>query len=286
MPPKEVSSKQETVVAEATLENSFLTRDKLLKKRGAKVVIWGNYGIGKSYFALTFPPPVYVISTEGGVDQLLHHFPDKDIKIMECSEPYTPAPITKKTGKEDERPAAVDPLLSLKQFDKATLLLKDVQKGTIVVDSGSDLWEWWGAWIEYNADKYTQSGNMMRTEWGKANTRYKWMLMRLISRPVNFVMTLRSQNIYSGDGKETSQEKFSGQKNTPFIPDMVIHLEKKATPKIDAGGKVTGSNISRVGTLTKLRFNDIFNNTIVMQNPTYDILKESLKGKVPDQVFE
>jgi len=286
MPAQEVSSKQETVVAEATLDNSFLSRDKLLKKKGAKVVIWGGPGIGKSFFALTFPSPIYVVSTEFGVDQLLHHFPDKDIKIMECTEPYTPAPVTKKTGKEDERPAAVDPLLSLKQFDKATLLLKDVTEGTIVVDSGSDLWEWWGAWIEYNADKFVQSGNMMRTEWGKANTRYKWMLMRLISRPVNFVMTLRSQNIYSGDGKETSQEKFSGQKNTPFIPDMVIHLEKKATPKIDTAGKVTGSNISRVGTLTKLRFNDIYNNAIVMQNPTYDVLKESLKGKVPDQVFK
>jgi len=286
MPPKEISTKQETVVAEATLENSFLTRDKLLKKRGAKVYIWGSYGIGKSYFAFTFPQPIYVISTEFGVDQLLHHFPDKDIKIMECSEPYTPAPTTKHTGKTDERPAAVDPLLSLKKFDEATMLLKDVTEGTIVVDSCSDLWEWWGAWIEYNADKFTQSGQMMRTEWGKANTRYKWMLMRLFSRPVNVVMTGRSQNVYSGDGKETTVEKFSGQKNTPYIPDIVIHLEKKSTPKIDQSGKVTGSQITRTGTITKLRFNDIFNNTITMKDPTYDVLKESLKDKVPDQVFK
>ena len=62
------------------------------KRRGLKILVWGEQEVGKTYFGLSFPEPIYVISTEFGVSQLAHHFPDKDIRIMECSEPYTDKP--------------------------------------------------------------------------------------------------------------------------------------------------------------------------------------------------
>ena len=81
------------------------------QRRGLKVMIWGDTECGKTYFALSFPEPIYVISTEFGVSQLQHHFPDKDIRIMECSEPYTETP-----GKADEdEPFAIDPVRSLEK---------------------------------------------------------------------------------------------------------------------------------------------------------------------------
>jgi len=240
---------------EVTLDSAFLGRNKLLTKRGAKLYVWGTYGIGKTFLALSFPQPIYVISTEFGVAQLLHHYPDKDIRIMECTVPYTSSPGNTKTGKVDESVFTVDPEVSLRNVEKATELLKDVTEGTIVLDSGTDLWEWFSAWIDYNADKYTKSGQMMRTEWGKVNSKYKNLLMRLISRPVNFVMTGRSQAVYSSEGRETSAEKFSGQKNTPFIPDIVLHLRKEMRPNIDTKtGKVTGNIEERSATVEKNRF--------------------------------
>lgn len=275
--PKEVS----LVETEVSLDTAFKKREQI-QQTGAKVFIWGSYGIGKSYFALSFPEPIYVISTEFGVSQLLHHFPDKDIRIMECTETYTDAPIKKISGKEDTSLGATDPEVSLRNIEKATLLLKDVTKGTIVLDSGSDMWEFFSAWIDYNADKYTKSGQMMRTEWGKVNSKYKNILMRLISRPTNFVLTGRSQNVYSSDGKETQQEKFSGQKNTPFIPDLVLHLQRNKRPNIDSSGKVIGNIDERIATVEKNRFGEAGQ---VILDPTYNSLKDSLKDQVPEGVF-
>ena len=266
---------------EVTLDTAFVKREGLLRKGGVKAFIWGSYGIGKTFFSLSFPEPIYVISTEYGVTQLLNQFPDKDIRVMECTVPYTDAP--KKLGKVDEGLFATDPEVSLRNVEKATELLKDITKGTIVLDSGTDLWEWFSAWIDYNADKYTGSGTMMRTEWGKVNSKYKNLLMRLISRPVNFVMTGRSQKVYGGDGKESSEEKFSGQKNTPFIPDIVLHLEQRPKAKVDpASGKILGSSLERFATIEKNRFGESGQH---LTDPTYDSLKKLLDGKVPDYVF-
>ena len=91
---------------------------------------------------------------------------------MECSEPYTETP-----GKADEdEPFAIDPVRSLEKVELATEALKDVTKGTIVIDSVSDIWSWLGMWLHYNAQTSTskKSGKefMMRTEWQHANAKY------------------------------------------------------------------------------------------------------------------
>jgi hypothetical protein len=49
---------------EKRTEDIWLTPDKLQKKTGLKVLVWGEPETGKTHFALTFPPPVYVIDTE------------------------------------------------------------------------------------------------------------------------------------------------------------------------------------------------------------------------------
>jgi len=280
MPAKEITAQPEVA---ATTDELFVPAKKALLRRGVKVFVWGPYGVGKTHFALSFPEPIYVISTEFGVAQLLHQFPNKDIRIMECTEPYTDAPIKAKTGEVDDQPFAVDPILSLRKVEKATEALKDITKGTIVLDSGSDIWQWMGAWLEYNYDKATKSGQMMRTEWGKANARYKWILMRLLSRPVHFVLTSRSQNVYDSQGAMTQQEKFKAQAETPYFADIIIHMSKKAIPQIDiATGKVTGMTTQRIGEIEKCRFADI---TPTINDPTFDALKAALSSKVPAEVF-
>jgi len=282
MPAKEITKPPEVAVTE---ENLFVPAQKALQRSGVKAFVWGGYGVGKTYFALSFPQPIRVISTEFGVAQLLHHFPDKEIGIMECTEPYTEAPTKARTGQVDDQPFAVDPVVSLRKVEKASLALKNVQGGTIVLDSGTDLWSWLGAWIELTADKqYSKTGGMMRTEWSKANARYRTILMRLLSRPCHFVMTGRSQQVYDGQGNMTATEKFAAQKETPYFADIIIHLTKKPRQNVDVTtGKVTGTVIQRVGIVEKCRFADVNNMTIT--DPTYDNLKESLKGKIPKGVF-
>ena len=178
---KKVEKAKTTEVKKA--DDMFTPIKQVNKRRGLKVMIWGETECGKTYFALSFPEPIYVISTEFGVSQLQHHFPDKDIRIMECSEPYTETP-----GKaDDNEPFAIDPVKSLEKVELATEALKDITKGTIVIDSVSDIWSWLGMWLHYNAQTSTskKSGKefMMRTEWQHANAKYRWLIMRLLCAP-------------------------------------------------------------------------------------------------------
>jgi len=273
-----------TPPTENTIDTLFTSAKKVLQRTGVKAFVWGPPGVGKTHFALSFPPPIYAISTEFGVAQLLGQFPDKDIRIMECTEPYSEPAVIKRTGEADTQPFSVDPILSLKAVEKATEALKDVKEGTIILDSISDIWAWLGAWIEINADKQYKSGGMMRTEWGKANARYRTIIMRLISRPTNFVMTSRSQAVYDGTGNVTQQTKFKAQQETPYFADLIVKLDKKAQANVDiTTGKQTGFTMKRSGTIEKCRYGDVVNTGL--SDTTYDGLKKALKGVVSKEVF-
>ena len=148
------------------MTEGFIPIAEAVKHTGIKTLVWGPPGVGKSYFALSCPEPIRVISTEGGISQLYKQFEGKDIQVMECSEPYTePLEIQ---GKKDTDPFSVDPVVSLEKIDAATMALKDVKDGTIVVDSISDIWEWMGIWLKAKAKMHqaaSGSDYMMRTDW-------------------------------------------------------------------------------------------------------------------------
>ena len=275
MPVAEIVKKQDEA---PTLENTFVKAKDIKKIKKLKIAIWSKPGLGKSYFAMSCPEPVWIISTEPeSIEPLLVHFPDKDIRIVQCSKPYTDAPVNKRTGVVDTELGATDPEISLREFEKVTLLLKDIKEGTIVIDSISDLWDWFSAWIDYNADKYTKSGQMMRTEWGKVNSKYKTFINRLMSRPVHFVFTARSENVYGEGGKETSKTKLSGQKRTEYIPNIVVELVNKPTQVIDKStGQIQSSKLQVVGIIRKGRglSEDAVGKEIV--RPTFDSLIEEL----------
>lgn len=260
---------------EPTIENTFIKSKDIVQTRKLKMLVWSKQGLGKTYLALSAAhEPIYVISTEPeSVEPLLVHFPDKDIRIVQCSKPYADAPTNKKTGVVDTEVGATDPELSLREFEKVTMLLKDIKEGTIVIDSISDLWEWFVAWIDYNADKYTQSGQMMRTEWGKVNSKYKVFINRLLSRPVDFIMTARSENLYVEGGKETTRTKMTGQKRTPYMPNIILELVQKPRPVIDTKtGKVLRQEVKTVGIIQKGRGLDLEAVGKEIERPTYEKL--------------
>ena len=249
------------------------------------MMIWGPTAVGKSYFALTCPEPVYVISTEFGVAKLYKHFPGRDIKVLECAEPYTD-PI-KKQGVEDTDPFSVDPVKSLEKVEAATEALKDIQKGTIVVDVVSDIWEWMGTWLKANAKLHQSAGGteyMMRTDWQDANARYKWLIMRLLSRPCHVVLTARSQGVYDDKGNMTTKTKAAAQKNTEYWVDFVASITLGSGDKVGPDGKVIRGKPVRTANITKCRFNgDLIGETIT--DITFDSMKETIGDQVPDEVF-
>ena len=280
MPPEK--QKQTTMV---TAKSSIFTPIAQAQKRlGAKILLWGPPGVGKSFGALSFPEPIKVLSTEYGVSQLGHHFPNKDIKILECAEAYTDKPVDA-SGNVIDTPFVTDPLKSLELIEAGVQECKDMTEGTIIVDSVTDIWSWLGAWIKLTAVMHQSKSSgkeyMMRTDWQEANAKYKVILMRLLSRPCNVVFTARSGVVYDGSGNVTAETKPKCQQETPYFMDIVVSMSQ--APKVDTkSGMITGESI-RTSTISKCRFADIGNMTI--EDLTYDKLKSALKPLVPSEVF-
>ncbi len=283
MPPEEVVI-QET--KDPTVEDLFTPIEQAAARRGVKAFFWGEWKTGKTYSSLTFPGDVYVVDTEGGTAPLKQHFKGRNINIMHCGKPFGEKPTYKSSGKEEDKPFAVDPVLSLREVEKATLALanKDWSNGgTIIVDSVSDIWEWIQSWLKYNA-KYSTSAKsgkefMMQTEWQHANAMYRVILDRLLKLPVHVVLTSRSAPIYQ-DGQITQATKAKAQANTQYWVDVIVKFARRPMP--ESPGSTTMVN-KRVATIESSRYGDPANPSI--EDFTYEKLKTAFEGLAPEGVF-
>ena len=62
----------------------------------------------------------------------------------------------------DTKTVEVDPIQSIEALEKALTALRTLEKGTVVIDSVSDVWAWMQAWLEVVASKKTASGQPYR----------------------------------------------------------------------------------------------------------------------------
>lgn len=274
------------VAKKPTVDSLFTKASTVDSRRGVKLLVWGEPEVGKTFFALSCPEPIYVISTEFGVHQNLHHFKNKDIRIMECSEPYAEKPIDQK-GQVNDEPFEADPVASLLKVEAATEALKDITQGTIVVDSVSDIWSWLATWMKYHADmKQSAKGKeyMMRTEWQDANAKYRWLIMRLLSRPCHVVLTSRSGAVYDSTGNATTMTKAKAQGETSYFIDISVHMQKMVMPTFDANKVQNGMVTKKIATVEKCRFHSV--NNMQIEDLTFDKLKTQLAPFVPQEVFD
>jgi len=232
--------------------------------KSVKVAGWGPPEAGKSYFAMTFPEPIYIIDNELAATAVAHqHFPDKDIRIYEVKiiDPATDLPR---------------PLLCLDEMENAIKSLKDVKTGTIVVDTITDYWSWMGTFVETTAEvRYKKTGKAMRTEWGKANERYKYFVMRLLAmKTVNTVILAQSKRQFDSKGTELAARAPKWQFATPHM----THLEVRFW-KVTEEGRMKYN-----ATIQKCRWNRAFNKTV--ENLTYPMLIKILRDDLKVKVFQ
>jgi len=193
------------------------------------------------------------------VSPLLHHpeFKDKEIHVFEACV-------------LDTETVEVDPIKSIEALEKAITSLKSLKKGTVVIDSVSDVWQWLLAWLEVVATKRTQSGGIYRFEYGKANQRYRKLILRLLAQPINVVLTAHVGDVYDKSGQTTGAKVPKTQKTTMHMIDIGLYAQKR----YDAVAK----SWKYVSTLRKCRFKRSFEATI--DDVTYDKLVEFLKEEL------
>jgi hypothetical protein len=271
----------------------FVSSKEAQSLTGIKILYWGEFGTGKTYDACTFPGPIHILSTEFGCAPIVSQTGREDIFRLECTDPFTEKP-KRANGEEDDEPFATDPVESLNKVEEATEWLYqaykngDIKGGTVIIDSISDIWAWLANWLDYIAKKQQSKSSgkeyMMRTEWQKANAKYKWILMRLLALPCNLVMTARSSPVYDGQGNVTASSKPKAQGETSYYVDVVAHLTNEVVNDVGQDGKVSGSKIVRACTIEKCRLGDVPGD-LHMKDGTYESLKEALSDFVPKGTF-
>jgi len=263
-----------------TVDALFQPIDEVEEGEGLKILIYGKPETGKTYFALSFPEPLHVISTEFGVKKLRHHFPDKDIKLMECNVPFAEKPTDRK-GNVIDTPFNTDPETSLKKIEAASFALEQIRGGTIIVDSGSDIWSWLSLYLgnigERSISAKTGEEYIKGTEWAKINEAYRILVNRFNSLPCHFIITARQ--------KEDLEHNvtFKAAKDLDHFVDLTIHLEKLPRPIPGQEGKFT---YIRQATVAKCRYQSL--NNMQIQDITFDKLKTSITTLDPalKSIFE
>jgi hypothetical protein len=265
---------------EISSSDIFKNIDEVEEGEGLKCIVYGKPETGKTYFALSFPEPIYVISTEFGVKKLRHHFPGKDIKLLECNVPFAEKPTDRK-GNVIDTPFNTDPETSLKKVEAASFALEKIKGGTIVIDSASDIWSWLSLYLgnvgERSVSKKTGEEFIKGTEWAKINEAFRILVNRFNSLPCHLVICSRQKEDLEGN------VSIKASKDIDHFVDISIHLEKIPRGIPGQEGKFT---YVRQGTIEKCRYQSL--NNLQVQDITFDKLKKEIVDLDPSlsSIFE
>ncbi|MFB6282549.1 MAG: AAA family ATPase [Halobacteria archaeon] len=229
------------------------------RDRRYKVLVWGPPGLFKTHFGYTSPEPVAIIDTERKADDIAHKFADKNIQIWQPENFH-------------EAQDALQEALDWLQW----YLDNEGKRGTVVVDSMSEVWEW--AKTAYKREAYPMTdneevtlssniGSSKESDWahikGMHNDEFRqWME----DAPFHFVWTCGETEDFnaaiSGEGGGDTPMKAEGEKNNVHCADSIIRA------RYDENG-------NKVGDLTKSNFTD--NKFLGLERPTFPKLRSAIE---------
>ena len=235
--------------------------------KGLRIAAWGPSGSGKSNLCFTMPKPVRAINTDFGMYPLLEQKefakwlkPNLEEDLIEIAE----------IGAMDELTKEPDPLASLTAIEEALTSLAGMNTGTICLDSGSDVWQFISHWLEEVAHfRSAKTGDKYQFEWGKANARYRLIMMRIVSKPINLVITGQASTLYSG-GEQTDQIKADWMKKTPYWADLELEMQRRSDKVFQA--KVRKCRLGA-------------NKTDLIINPTYENIVKWIHTEFPERTI-
>jgi len=235
-----------------------------------KLAVHGRPKSGKTRFALTCPPPIYVIETEPGLRPLIKLFPDKEIYFIDVYEPDYSGVFE------------VDSTKTLAKIDASVKLIRQKicenpdSVGTVVVDSVTDIWKWVMEWMKVEILKIDKTARV-RQQWdfGYANSKYQNIMMQLIALPTHVIITAQDKEEYAGAGQPSGIYEPSWMWQTPQWVDVILGLVKISDKKI--------GEIRYMSTIEDARH--VNENTLKpiagteIENPNFDKVLETIKKK-------
>jgi hypothetical protein len=123
-------------------------------------------------------------------------------------------------------------------------------RGTIVIDSGTDIWDWLGIWKD--EQNFTEPG---RLQWGHANKRYNEFIIMMLHSKWNVLGSFKAEAMVDTKGGDLLTDKPKWQKKTDYWFDVIIELKSMGPDRqaIFRGDRFGGN----IGTLLNPTWQDI-----------------------------
>lgn len=188
----------------------------------ARVVlsVWGMPKDGKTHFSLTGRTPIYYMSLDVGIQEILPKFRKKRIKVADYA-------MTEETDAQ-----VYGPLLQEFHTDYLTALATP-GPGTIVVDTATQLWQIVnkvkldGVRAERGAGKRGAKAQIYPFDYAEANTYMGGLLRRAMQQNEKDVVFIHRAKPTYTDGKATGAFEFQGFNETPSIVQATIQIIKR-----------------------------------------------------------
>ena len=255
------------------------------KREGYVYLFYGEQGSGKTFTAMSGERPVHVIDTELRADITAQELGDDDIRITE------PAQINiEEVDPDSPLEDAISIPESLDGVNNAVIALfnsynnGDIEGGTVVLDSATDLWDWCQEW---GKSRLMEAGDVNEAnfrldnqfDWGMIKNKHYKMFsgLRVLAKKhgVNVVFTAREKKRPDYTSGEGSEHYIKCEKTVPFWAEVTVRFSKE----------VRKGQMKHVATFDKLAANNQPTGELV--NPKFeDIQRVVEQGEIPDQKDE
>ncbi len=242
--------------------NNFKPATELKMDNGLKMGIYAKSKIGKSMFALTAPRPLYFIDTEFSIEKNVIQLDDADkegVHIIQIDK------ILEEVSEEDFTSDKYE-LMKYQVIEDAVKSIIDLEldNGTIVIDSGSDMYEYLNNYTDLTKDvPKTKTGDTFGFSWGKRNKLLTELMDRLGKTKMNVLLTFKSKAKYDSTGNQTGE-------NEP-------HWFKFTDHWLDLNTEMTFDGKNRWMHVRGDRYGNYRND---IKNPDWNAVVDDLKGKM------
>jgi len=251
--------------------NNFESLEQYLENRRRIIMsVWASTGVGKSYFGLTAPKPIYFLSLEpeGPYWSLQTALDNKtisneDVKIDE---------VIRSALATDDVPLVRTLVEETKIYRYMKQVIEDViaegdDNGTLVIDTGTT----WNQMMqevemeEINRKRKSQGRDLFPFDYRHANKAMKSSIDAIRNSNLNCIITHHGSSVYNAKGEKTARTEISGNNQLPQWVDVQIQLRYSLESK------------ERYAIVEKCRI-DIDKIGEEIDNPTFDKVIEVIGG--------
>jgi len=186
------------------LQESFKPTTEIPISKGLKMGVAAVEDGGKTHFCITPEGEVYCIDIEGEYRGVCEKFPEEVKNRLHIADiPFMMKESGKEINNENTLKLIEDEIEKLMKF----AVDNPDEKGTIVIDSDTNLKATLNDWLTEQTDlvRSKNTGKMLRTEYGRINSRHKKIRDNLKLTGWNVIFTGRSYPSYDNSGNVNNE---------------------------------------------------------------------------------